>query len=172
MNHIYVLLIAFVSLTNPLYSQTGASLRGQVTDESGGVLPKASVTVTRGPYERTALTDAAGNYSFENLPPDVYTVSGATESLVSLPVSVTLTADRIQLNLKLSVRAKEEKITVEDNDAPAVTTESASNASGAVLRGDALDSLSDNPNDSQADLQGLAGPAAGPGGASIYIDSP
>jgi hypothetical protein len=39
-----------------------------------------------------------------------------------------------------------------------------------VLRGEDLDALSDNPTDLAADLEALAGPAAGPNGGSIFID--
>ena len=39
-----------------------------------------------------------------------------------------------------------------------------------MLRGSDLDALSDNPDDLAADLQALAGPAAGPNGGAIFID--
>ena len=61
-------------------------------------------------------------------------------------------------------------MTVEENGAPAVSTEAAANASAVVLRGADLDALSDNPDDLAADLQALAGPAAGPNGGAIFID--
>ena len=44
------------------------------------------------------------------------------------------------------------------------------NASATVIEGSALDALSDDPNELQAELQALAGPAAGPNGGQIYID--
>ena len=44
------------------------------------------------------------------------------------------------------------------------------NASALVIRGDDLQALSDDPEDLAADLQALAGPAAGPNGGSIFID--
>src|SRR5213075_3338546 len=48
--------------------------------------------------------------------------------------------------------------------------DSSNNASAVVLRGADLDALSDNPNDLAADLQALAGPAAGPNGGAIFVD--
>jgi hypothetical protein len=51
-----------------------------------------------------------------------------------------------------------------------VSLDSSSNAGAIVIKGKDLQSLSDNPEDLQSDLQALAGPAAGPSGGSIYID--
>jgi hypothetical protein len=44
------------------------------------------------------------------------------------------------------------------------------NASSTVISGDALNALSDDPDELQTELQALAGPAAGPNGGQIYID--
>ena len=41
---------------------------------------------------------------------------------------------------------------------------------GVLLRGGDLQALSDDPDDLADDLQTLAGPSAGPGGGSIYVD--
>ncbi len=57
-----------------------------------------------------------------------------------------------------------------ENAGPTVSTEASNNASAMVLTGSDLDALSDNPDDLLADLQALAGPAAGPSGGSIFID--
>ena len=51
-----------------------------------------------------------------------------------------------------------------------MTPEPANNASATVLGGDDLQALSDNPDDLIAELIAIAGPSAGPGGASVFID--
>jgi hypothetical protein len=53
-----------------------ASLSGLVTDASGGALPNVTVTATGSAtgYLRTVKTDAAGYYSFQNLPIGQYRV--------------------------------------------------------------------------------------------------
>jgi len=61
-------------------------------------------------------------------------------------------------------------VTVSDTADSTVTPDPAANASAVVLRGEDLDALSDDPTNLEADLQALAGPAAGPNGGSIYID--
>jgi hypothetical protein len=73
-------------------------------------------------------------------------------------------------SLKLKVAAVQQQTTVQENANTSVSTESANNASALVLRGKDLESLADDPEDLGADLQALAGPSAGPGGSSIFID--
>jgi hypothetical protein len=45
-----------------------------------------------------------------------------------------------------------------------------SNQSATVITGDALNALSDDPDELEAELTALAGPAMGPNGGQIYID--
>ena len=45
-----------------------------------------------------------------------------------------------------------------------------SNQSATVITGDALNALSDDPDELQAELTALAGPSMGPNGGQIYID--
>jgi hypothetical protein len=159
-----------------LFAQT-ATLRGRLSDESGASIPGAAVRVvgaeeTNPQAERTAITNQTGHYQIEKLPPGSYLVSASTDNLVTKqPARLNVVGrESIELDLRLMIKPHEEKLTVEENAAPSVSTDSAANASGLVLRGEALDALSDNPDDLQADLQNLAGPSAGPSGGSIYID--
>jgi hypothetical protein len=85
-------------------------------------------------------------------------------------MKVTLKSGVQTLNLQLNVVLSEQQVTVQDNGRPTVSTESNNNASAVVLRGNDLQALADNPEDLQADLLALAGPSAGPGGGSIFID--
>ena len=170
MNQIHCLFLS-VMLTSPLLAQT-AVLRGQVTDESKAVIPGAKVTLT-GPagVVKTAAADNNGLYSFAALAPGSYTVQAAAPQLsMPQPAKIALKPGLQTLNLQLTVASIAEKVTVQENSGPAVSTDAASNASAVVLRGDDLLALSDDPNDLQADLQALAGPSAGPGGGAIFID--
>src|SRR5205085_6812395 len=69
-----------------------------------------------------------------------------------------------------NVTAEKQEVTLQDSSGAGVSTDPASNASTVILRGSDLDALSDNPDDLAADLQALAGPAAGPNGGALYID--
>jgi hypothetical protein len=154
-----------------LYAQT-ATLRGQVTDESGAVIPAAKVTLRGAPGgPKTTTADVSGSYVFAGLAPGDYTVqASAPELSQAQPSPISLKPGTQVLNLMLRVASMAEKVTVEENGAPAVSTESSNNASAVVLRGADLDALSDDPDDLAADLQALAGPSAGPNGGSIFVD--
>ena len=74
------------------------------------------------------------------------------------------------LNIKLAVAANKQEITVQESVGPVVTTDPSQNAAALVMHGDDLAALADDPDDLQADLAALAGPAAGPNAGQIYID--
>jgi hypothetical protein len=165
-----ILVIAFLLNPSALLAQT-ASLRGQVTDETGAVIPAAQVTLN-GPsgLVRTTATDGSGIYLFADLLPGDYVVQASAPSLALLqPAKIRLNPGDQTLNLKLKVALPAQNVTVEEN-ASRVTTEATANASAVVLKGDDLNALADNPEDLQSDLQALAGPGAGPGGGTIFID--
>ncbi len=152
------------------FAQTGA-LTGQVTDETGAIVPRAKITLTApGGAIKTATAGDNGSYSFPALSPGDYTIQATAPDLAAPPLKVTVgTATRV-LNLQLKVVSTTQQVTVKENAGPAVGTDASSNASALVLKGDDLDALGDSPEDLQADLQALAGPSAGPGGGSIFID--
>ena len=164
-------LLAAILLALPALAQT-VTLKGQVSDESGGVVPGATVTL-QGPrgFSKTTVSGNDGSYSFAGLPLGSYTVSASAPGLVlSQAVKIPALAGDRSLNLVLHVAAEKQQVTVADNSGPSVSTDASANASAVVLRGADLDALSDDPDDLAADLQALAGPAAGPSGGSIFID--
>ena len=79
MKHFWLTLILFVS--SSALAQTG-SLRGQVTDQNGGNVPGAKVTVN-GPsgLVKTTNTDKGGSYSFAGLPAGDYEVQASAPNL-------------------------------------------------------------------------------------------
>src|ERR1017187_5391371 len=149
-----------------------ATLRGQVTDESGALVPGAKVSLTAaGSAAKTTKTDESGAYTFASLAPGDYFVQASAPQLVQAqPAKIALRPGPQLLNLMLRVASMSERVTVSDNGPPAVSTESSNNASALVLRGADLDALSDDPDDLAVDLQALAGPSAGPNGGAIFVD--
>ena len=170
MKFLCTLAIAFL-FSQVLLAQT-ATLGGQVTDESGAVIPGAKVTLNgRSGAVKSTVADHNGSYTFAGVPPGDYTVQAAAPELSQAqPEKVTLRAASQSLNLMLKVASISEKLTVQDASGPALTTDSSNNASAVVLRGADLDALSDDPDDLAADLAALAGPSAGPSGGSIFVD--
>jgi hypothetical protein len=149
-----------------------ATLRGQVADESGAVIPGARVTLSgESGKTRTTAADERGSYLFAGVAPGDYSLQASAPQLTQAqPAKITLKAGTQALDLVLTVASLSEKVTVQDHSGPALSTDSTNNASAVVLRGADLDALSDDPDDLAADLQALAGPSAGPNGGSIFID--
>src|SRR5208337_5156701 len=132
----------------------------------------AKVTLA-GPGDRVQSTTADGNgaYSFAALAPGAYTVTGSAPDLVSPRVTpISLGPGAQTLNLQLDVVTTTQHVVVQETTGPTVTTDPSNNAGALVLRGDDLQALSDDPDDLASDLQALAGPSAGPGGGTIFVD--
>ena len=65
----------FLLLTSALaWAQATAQMSGQITDDSGAVLPGVTVTVTQTDkgFARTVVTDGTGTYVVTNLPTGPY----------------------------------------------------------------------------------------------------
>jgi hypothetical protein len=165
----YLLLLLVSSV--PAFAQTG-TLKGLVTDESGGVVAGAKVTLTSSSGQlKETVSNKEGAYSFSNLPFGEYLLEASASQLtLPEPVNITLNAAVQTVNLQLKVAEMHEQVNVGDQAGAAITTESAGNASAVVLRGKDLDALGDDPEDLAADLQAMAGPSAGPNGGAFFID--
>ncbi|HEY0080705.1 MAG TPA: carboxypeptidase regulatory-like domain-containing protein [Pyrinomonadaceae bacterium] len=163
----FVLLLVLTAAT--VSAQATGGLRGQVTDEFGGVIVGATVTLTDASGAiKTAVTDAEGNYSISNLAPGTYTLRAIAGGFALYEnAEVTVAAGRREsLDIKLGVALEKEEVVV----ASETPLESNSNADAIVLKGKDLDALPDDPEDLAAALTALAGPSAGPNGGQIYID--
>jgi hypothetical protein len=168
----FLLCLVFIAALTPLAPAQTASLRGQVTDDSGALVPGAKVTLSASDgVVKVAFSDNNGAYTFAGLATGDYHVTGSAPDLTMLqPLAVALHPGVQTMNLQLKLVGTAEHVTVQENAGPAVSTDSSSNASAVVLRGDDLQALSDDPDDLAADLQALAGPAAGPSGGAMFVD--
>lgn len=165
----------FLFLIAPLLCAQTATLSGRVTDQSGAVVPAAAIVATGPPEIRSGVIKATagsdGAYSLTGLTPGAWKVSASAPQLaLPQPAAITLRAGVNTLDLQLKIAASAQQVTVTDSGAPAISTESSNNAGATIIKGDDLDALSDDPEDLAADLAALAGPSAGPGGASIFVD--
>jgi hypothetical protein len=160
-------------LTLNLFAQTETStVRGQVTDPSGALIPGAIVRFTSGDAKVfSAVTGASGSYELKNLPPATYTVAVTAPGFESLQQpDVVIAAGRSpQHDFALSIAIEKQDVTVNEQS-NGIDTSSENNASQIVIKGAALDALSDDPDELQSELSALAGPSAGPNGGQIFID--
>jgi hypothetical protein len=155
------------------FGQSGTgSVRGQVTDPSGAVIPAITVTAI-GPQgaSQQVQTNEEGRYVFRNLAPGTYSIQIQLKGFANFErTGVVVAAGQVQVvDAQLVVAVEKQQVTVTDN-ATQVSVRSENNASALVLKDKDLDALSDDPDELQSQLQALAGPAAGPNGGEIYID--
>ena len=152
-------------------AQRSTTLRGQVSDELGGVIVGATITLTNAQgVVQTIVSDANGNYRFATVPAGTYSVGVAQPGFASFQqANVTIhEGQTTTLNATLRVATLEGQVTVDPG--AAVNTDPNTNKSAVVLKGNDLNALSDDPNELSAELSALAGPAAGPSGAQVLVD--
>lgn len=150
---------------------TGSILKGTVTDPSGAAIPGATVTVSgSGGFVKVASSDADGLFTVAGIPGGKYTirVSSAGFSMFEALNFDIAAGKQISITAKLNIEASKQEITV--TDTITIDVDPASNVGALSLKGEDLAVLSDNPDDLQNELNALAGPAAGPNGAQIFID--
>src|ERR1044072_5498235 len=127
----------YVAFCAAAHAQSTATLQASVTDPQGAVVPNAKVTVRSQATsaERTAQTDADGNYQFASLLPGVYAVEVQaqgfqTQAVSSLTVEVART---VVQNFQLTVGSVSQTITVA-SDTPVIETATTSVGTGIHQR--------------------------------------
>jgi hypothetical protein len=167
----YLLVLLAVTVSAHAQAVRG-SLSGRVTDPTGAAIPGASVQVrTASQKLTTVVSDEEGRYLVNDLDPGLYQANASAPGFSSR----TNTAVRISsgqhaiLDISLAIEMSEQSVTVTE-EPTAIEVNPASNASATVVQGKALESLSDDPDELQTDLMALAGVAAGPNAAQLYID--
>ena len=171
---VYGFLLSSLLIFPPLIlAQTSApSLRGQVLDPSGAAVPALTVTVVGPTGMKLAVqTDDQGKYAFRNLTPGTYTLTIRLKGFNDfVKAGIVIVRGQPQVvNAALSVAEEKQQITVTDTTTK-VSVNPDENASSLTIKGKDLESLSDDPDELQSELEALAGPSAGPNGGQIYID--
>ncbi|MBI4852445.1 MAG: TonB-dependent receptor [Acidobacteria bacterium] len=154
------------------YSQQGMKVKGQVLDESGASLAGADVTLVavNGKSLQTVSSEK-GAFEFSRLEPGTYTLKVSVigfNSYESEPFNVENAAVIKPFEVHLAIASVTEQITV-DASSP-VSLSSENNATAIVLKGKDLETLPEDPDELANALQELAGPAAGPNGAQLFVD--
>jgi len=170
---ITVIAVAALLLCASAFGQTASSiLSGKVTDQTGAVIPQATVVLKGSDgKETTATTDQQGAFEIRALAAGTYTLTAIAQGFAPYhKEGITLAAGQHEkMDVPLDIQTKEEKVDVQ-SDANQLDVNGLSNAGSVVLKGKDLEALSDDPDELQSELQALAGPSAGPNGGQIYID--
>ena len=149
------------------------TMRGHITDQTGALIPGATVTVTTaaGSVVKTTTADAAGAYSVSGLKPGGYIVQASYAGFAPFtsPTIQLAAGQSKRVDIAMAIEVAEQSVTVTD-ESPTVNTDASGNASAIVLKGKDLEALSDDPDELSNELTALAGPSAGPSGGQIYID--
>jgi Carboxypeptidase regulatory-like domain len=164
---LFLLLITAAGLSA---QATAPTLRGQIADPSGAAIPDGTITATSDTGKVTvAQTDHQGNFLMM-LQTGTYTVRGMAKGFAPFEkTGIKIEGSSpVTINAQLKIASEAQEITVSDQ--VQVSTDPSSNVGQLVLRGTDLEALPDDPDDLAADLQALAGPAAGPNGGQIFID--
>jgi len=173
---VVVLLWFLFSLSIPaLFAQAATTnsgvLRGQVTDPSGAAIKGADVAMTPASGAPIVVhTDGQGMFEFKNLSAGKYTLTVVAPGFTLYENDSLAIADQpLRLNVSMTIAVEQEKVQVSDT-APTIDVNPSNNAGSIVISGKELESLPDDPDELQSDLQALAGPSAGPNGGQMYID--
>ena len=150
----------------------GGSVSGLVVDPDDALIPGATATLTSAAGKAvTATSKSDGTYAIRGLAPGTYTLSVTAPgfgTFVKAGIKVT-TAANVSADVKMSLQDTTQTVTV-STDTVQLSVDADSNQSATVITGDALNALSDDPDELSAELAALAGPSTGPNGGQIYID--
>ena len=167
---ITVLLLSLVFARHGAAQQT-ATLRGEVVDPSGAMVPGAAIMLTSEKQTLRTKSGKDGSYTFSQLEPGSYTVAVTAKGFAALTIADIVlgvgAAKELKLALSLPVEKQEVRV---NNESQSVGLSPDQNSNALVIKGSDLDALSDDPHQLQNELQALAGPAAGPNGGQIFID--
>jgi hypothetical protein len=111
-----VLALVFATLYAPAQSGNAGAVRGTVTDPSGAVIPNAVIHLTNqvSGFDRTASTDALGQFLFSNVPFNPYQVTVSAKGFALLSQNLEIrSVVGTNLRLVLQIATSATTVTVE-----------------------------------------------------------
>jgi hypothetical protein len=164
---VFVLAFLAVLASLPAFSQGNAGrILGAITDQSGGAVNGATVTIidTQRNTTRTLTADSAGEYNAPNLLPGAYTVRAGFQGFKTAERSaITLEVGQdLRVDLTLQPGEQTERVTVTEA-LPMVDTTNAE--LGGTLQSQIIDSLPLNGRNFENLLQLRPGVTIYPGGS-------
>jgi hypothetical protein len=113
-----VLILTFAAMAASAQSGNAGQIRGTVTDATGAVIPNAALHLINqiSGFERSASTDATGQFVFSNVPFNSYRISVSAQGFAPLSQSFEIrSAVGVNLKLVLQIAATSQTITVESS---------------------------------------------------------
>ncbi|PYS77408.1 MAG: TonB-dependent receptor, partial [Acidobacteria bacterium] len=165
------ILIACVATASS--QQNNGSIKGTVTDQLGGLVINAEITVRdRSGKERTTASNTDGNYELKAVPAgnyDVRVVAAGFNVFEQKNLEVKSGKTTV-LDFQLAIGTLEQTVTVDNKKG--ISTDSDRNADSVVLSGRELEALPNDPDALLATLQAMSGPVQGEngGGAQVKVD--
>jgi len=132
-------LILFVTLALSAHAQTTGTISGVVTDQAGALVPNVQVTArnTARGDTRTAVTNAAGEYSFPALQPGDYAITFTAPGFATIVETATLNVtEHIAVNTAMRLSSVSSTVEVSSTDQALLKTESVTQ--GGVISGEAI----------------------------------
>jgi hypothetical protein len=147
-------------------------VHGQISDPSGLPVPAARVAAVSSTGQAIlGVVHSDGSYDIQGLAPGIYTVKARAKGFDPFEqANVQVTAGKTgKVDISLKIKEEVEKVDVTE-ETTKVSVNPSDNATALVIKGEDLNSLSDDPDELQSELEALAGPSAGPNGGQIYVD--
>ncbi len=130
-----ILAVALIS-TSALAQPTAGTVKGTLTDDSGGVIPAASVSLAGHGAAKTAQTQADGTYTFTGVAPGDYTVTISFPGFQPFTKPVTVTAGgTVQVPIQLALKVEKQEIMVQGEAGPTLSVEPDNNATAVGDQG-------------------------------------
>ena len=160
----HLLAIAITLFASTAAAQTSrATLRVTVRDQSGAVIPNATVAIEE--TEKSALTDSKGVATIENVPPGRYSVAVSFSGFETRTLTdLRLKAGENRRDVTLAIAKVAETVAVGRDPATAASDPN-SERLGNTLTKAQIDALPDDPDEMEQQLKQMAGP-----GAVIRVD--
>lgn len=126
---VWLLAIAGLLCAPVLHAQYRASIQGTVTDPTGAVIPGVTITLTNTAtnQKQTAVSNGAGVYNFNALPPGSFKITAERSGFTTKTFNnVQITPEQANaFNIQLAISTKQTTVTVNAAQLPLMDTENA-----------------------------------------------